>query len=123
MMMLSWDWDGDVPWGLGLDVLDDICATDALAVPVICSAVFELELHVLDALVDDPVCQLLVCEVLYIEILKVGRSSILLRSAFGRSASAGGATSCSSSRLAEDDSSRCGEQKGEFGGKDTHVDG
>jgi hypothetical protein len=43
----------------GRNVLDDIRATDALTVPVVCSAVFELEFHVLDALVDDPVHDLL----------------------------------------------------------------
>lgn len=42
------------------NVLDDIRGTDALAVPVICSAVFEFEFHVLDALVDDSVDDLLV---------------------------------------------------------------
>lgn len=36
------------------DVLHNVGATNALAVPVICSAVFELESHVLDTLVDDP---------------------------------------------------------------------
>lgn len=35
------------------NVLDNIGTTDALAVPIICSAVFKLEFHVLDALVHD----------------------------------------------------------------------
>lgn len=37
------------------DVPDDVCATDTLAVPIVWSAVFEFELLVLDALVNDTV--------------------------------------------------------------------
>jgi hypothetical protein len=36
-------------------VLDNIRATDTLTVPVICSAILELEFHVLDTLVNDAV--------------------------------------------------------------------
>lgn len=112
----------------GRNVLDDIRATDALTVPVVCSAVFELEFHVLDALVDDPVHDLLapthpfsIC--LY--LLDVGVSSILLRSAFARANRTGAnrASSCGSRILADDNGSRGGEEEGELCGDEAHGDG
>jgi hypothetical protein len=82
----------DAVWVFGAVVVavDYVGAADTLAVPVVCGAVFELEFHVFDALVDD-----------------------VLRKTFVRRTSADSTVCCGRRIPGDSDSRRSSEEEGQ----------